>query len=44
MASKKFGVKPTEWWKHLRGEKRPNNKRVRKDGKKKIKEQTNGHI
>lgn len=34
MASKKYGVKPTEWWKHLRWEKRRNNKKVRKLGQK----------
>ncbi len=39
MASKKHGVKPSEWWKHLRWAKRLNNKRVRKDGRKRIDEQ-----
>lgn len=34
MASKRYGVKPTEWWKHLRWEKRRNNKKVRKLGQK----------
>ena len=32
----KGGVKTIEWWKHLRYVKRPQNKRVRKDGKKQI--------
>ena len=34
----KGGVKAVEWWKHLRRRKRNQNKRVRKDVKKKIKE------
>lgn len=38
MASKKYGVAPTEWWKHLRHMKRRNNKKVRKFGLKIIKE------
>jgi len=33
MASKRYGVAPTEWWKHLRGQKRRNNKKLRKFGK-----------
>lgn len=36
MAHKKYGVKPPEWWKHLRFMKRPTEKRTRKDGKRKI--------
>lgn len=40
MAHKKFGVKPREWWKHMRGAKRPQEKRVRGDAKKVIKEET----
>lgn len=39
MAHKKFGVKPPEWWKHLRWQKRPAEKRTRKDGKKQIGEE-----
>jgi hypothetical protein len=39
-ASKGKGfVKTVQWWKHLRDWKRPQNKRVRQDGKKEIKEQ-----
>ena len=41
MASKRHGVKPTEWWKHLRWAKRVNNKRVRKGGKQQTKEKRN---
>lgn len=35
----KGGVKTVEWWKHLRGRKKDQNKMVRQDGKKQIKEQ-----
>jgi hypothetical protein len=33
MAHKKFGVKPAEWWKHMRWMKRPQEKRVRQDAR-----------
>jgi len=33
-------VKTVEWWKHLRWMKRPQNKRVRADGKKQIEKET----
>lgn len=32
-------VKTCEWWKHLRKQKRTQNKRVRNDGKKQIREE-----
>lgn len=35
-SQRRGGVKSIEWWKHLRHQKRPQNKRVRKDGKKQI--------
>lgn len=35
----KGSVKTVEWWDHLRKEKRRQNKLVRKDGEKQIKEQ-----
>ena len=35
----KGSVKTVEWWKHLRYRKRDQNKLVRKDGKKQIKEE-----
>lgn len=39
MAHKKFGVRPAEWWKHMRWMKRYQEKRVRADSKKRIKEE-----
>jgi hypothetical protein len=36
----KGSVKTLQWWKHLRDWKRPQNKRVRKDGKKQIDDET----
>lgn len=36
----KGAVKTVEWWKHLRFLKRTQNKRVRKDGKKQIDDET----
>ena len=35
----KGSVKTVEWWKHLRDRKRAQNKLVRRDGKKEIKEE-----
>jgi hypothetical protein len=35
-SQRKGGVKHFDWWKNLRHKKRPQNKRVRKDGKKQI--------
>lgn len=35
-AQGKGGVKTVQWWKHLRKEKRRQNRRVRDDGKKRI--------
>jgi len=35
----KGSVKTVQWWKHLRDWKRPQNKRVRQDGKREIKEE-----
>jgi hypothetical protein len=35
----KGGVKTVEWWKHLRDRKRAQNKLVRQDGKREIKEE-----
>jgi hypothetical protein len=43
MASSSKGkgwVKTLQWWKHLRDWKRPQNKKVRKDGKKQIDDET----
>lgn len=34
----KGAVKTVEWWKHLRWRKRDQNKRVREDGKKQVKD------
>lgn len=39
MAHKKFGARPPEWWKHLRWQKRPAEKRVRTNARKHIKEE-----
>jgi len=36
----KGGVKTLEWWDHLRKRKRDQNKLVRKDGKKQIREES----
>lgn len=37
-SERKGGVKPVEWWKHLRDRKRDQNKKVRQDGKRLIKD------
>lgn len=39
----KGSVPTVEWWKHLRDNKRPQNKRVRRDGKKQIADTTREH-
>ena len=36
----KGSVNTLQWWKHLKSWKRPQNKLVRKDGKKQIKKET----
>ena len=38
-SKRKGSVKTVEWWKHLKFRKRDQNKLVRQDGKKQIKEQ-----
>ncbi len=37
MASKKYGVAPIEWWKHMKWAKKVMNKKLRKLGQKLIK-------
>lgn len=44
MAHKNHGVKPIEWWKHLRWRKRTQNRLVRMFGKKIIKQELNDGI
>lgn len=42
MASKRYGVKPTEWWKHMKWAKKVMNKKLRKFGKYIIKKEYYG--
>ena len=44
MAHKKFGVRPKEWWKHLRWQKRYQEKTVRQHGKRTARDEAAKHL